>query len=444
MKTIIKHATVVNSKGVLKRDVFIEDDRFVHAFPAAEADRLMEADGLLMFPGVIDVHTHVDQDTKVNPCCDDFFDGTAAAASGGTTSIVSFVVQPKGGLPLDCLKEKQQRAARQAVVDYSFHLQLTDLSDEALAQLPDMVKMGVRSVKIFLAFGASGFRISDAGVLRLMQLSKELGFLLEIHAENDEIITACQQQLLAQGKTGPEFYAQSRPAICEAEAVGKLAVFSDLLHCPVYIVHLSSREGLAIVREHPGLIAETCPHYLIFDESKYREDNGWRNLMAPPLRQEEDIHHLWQALLDGEIQTIGSDHCPFLAREKVREDFTQVPLGTPGIETLLPSIYHFGVSRGRIPLTKIAETMSENPARIFGIQHKGVVEPGYDADFVLFDPSGFTPVSADRVVSKAGYSLYEGLTFDGAVTLTAVRGRAVYENGALKVEKGYGKFLARE
>lgn len=441
MKVLIKNAKVVSSHEVVEKDIFVEDEKFVETFDG-NADVVIDAAGRYMLPGVIDVHTHIEQESDVDKVCDDYFEGTRAAVSGGTTTVIIFAVQRKGILPLDFIKNRMASARSKAVCDFSFHLQLTDINKETLNQLEEIVKMGITSVKIYMA--GAGFVISNTNIIRLMELSKKLGFLIEVHAESDELVSFYRDELVSQNKTAMKYYAASRPLICELAALSLLDTYSENVGCRVYIVHLTSKKGLEICKNSKGrFIVETCPHYLSFDKSKYEEENGCRNVQSPPLREQTDLQALWEGIKNGDVKTIGSDHCPFYLKEKLQDDFSKVPLGTPGIETLLPVVYSKGVSEGRIPVTKIAEVLSENPAKVFNIPNKGKIAAGYDADFVLLNPQEEYVMTDEDAVTTAGYTTYAGMKLKGKVETTVVRGKVVYENGELKVAKGYGKFIAR-
>lgn len=441
MKIVVKNAKVVSSDIVEEKDIFIEDEKFVEKFEGY-ADQVIDAKGMYMFPGAIDVHTHVEQESDVDKTCDDYFEGTRAAVSGGTTTVVMFAVQRKGGLPLDLIKDRMMSAQSKAVCDFSFHLQLTDITDETLAQLEEIVKMGISSVKIYMA--GAGFTIDNTKIIELMNLSKKLGFLIEVHAESDELINYYKEKLIKEEKTQMKYYAPSRPLICETSALAQLNAYSQTLGCKVYVVHLTSKAGLDICKSSNGrMIVETCPHYLTFTSNVY-EEKGPRAIQSPPVREQEDKEALWKGILDGSVKTVGSDHCPFYLEEKQLDDFSKVPLGTPGMETLLPVVYSEGVSKGRIPVTKVAEVLSKNPAEIFNIENKGKIEPGYDADFVLLDPMEDYVMTDDMAVTTAGYSTFSGMKFNGKVKETYIRGHLVYANDELKVQKGFGQFQARK
>lgn len=440
MKLLIKNAKVVSGKAVEERDVYVENGSFVEHFDG-EPEKLIDAGGMFMLPGAIDVHTHVEQESDVDKTCDDYFEGTRAAISGGTTTVVMFAVQRKGMIPLDLLRERMASARSKAVCDFSFHLQLTDITEETLAQLEEVVKMGVSSVKIYMA--GAGFTISNTNIVKLMELSKKLGFLIEVHGESDELISAYRSELIKAGKTQMKYYPASRPVICETAALSLLDAYSKAIGCKVYIVHLTSKEGLEICKKSNGrMIVETCPHYLTFTSDVY-EKQGPRAIQSPPVRETEDREALWKGILYGDVKTVGSDHCPFYLKEKQLDDFSKVPLGTPGMETLLPVLFSEGVSKGRIPVTKVAEVLSENPAEIFHLDKKGKIAPGYDADFVLLDPDEKYVMTDEMAVTTAGYSTFSGRTFYGKVKETYVRGELVYADHECKVNKGFGRFLAR-
>lgn len=445
MKIIIKNGQVASSKEVVCKKIYIEDSKFVMPFLDEEADEIIDAEGMLILPGAIDVHTHQASFTNGFDVQDDFYDASVAAAAGGTTTYINFVIQNKGAMPVDCLKAKKEEAERDSAVDFSFHLQFTDVNEKSIAQLKDVIDMGVTSVKIFLAFSKSGYKVDDYMLLELLKLSKKYGFVLSAHCENEELINANEERLLQEGKDEFKYYPESRPVYSEVSTIQKAINFAKEVGAKIYIVHLSSGQGLEeAIKAKDNAIVETCIQYLALDDTKFAEDGSFKYLMAPPLRKQYDIDRLWKGILDGDVSVVATDHCPFAIEHKNQENYTKVPLGVPGIESLLPIVYSAGVAKGRIPVTKLVSVLSENPAEIFGLENKGKIQPGYDADFVMFDPNDKFTVKNENVYTKSKYSLYDGQTLYGKVKATYVRGKAVFADDKFLGEKGYGKFIARK
>jgi len=332
-------------------------------------------------------------------------------------------------------------------VDYGIHLNITHLRDGWEGDLDELVDAGVTSAKIYTTYRDTIFYADDWTWYQLMQRSGRAGLLVQVHAENDAIVEGRTRQLLAAGSRSLAFHAESRPAVAEAEAVGRGLVFSRATGSPVYFVHLSTPVAVDLIAEAGDLrmpaLAETCPHYLVLDDSLYSRPDAARYLMTPPLRDRASQAALWSRLEGGLIHSIGSDHCGFsLAERQGADDFTKVSPGIPGVETSLMLMYTFGVVRQRIALTDLVRLLCANPAKIFGLwPRKGDLAPGSDADIVLFDPRPERLLAAAELHSRAGFSPYEGLTVRGRVTTTICRGEVVYRDGHVVGPMGFGEFV---
>lgn len=454
MKTIIKHSRIVSPSETYEADILIDGEKIACIGKDLEdADaRIIDAGGKYVIPGGVDVHTHMDLQAGSSRAVDDFYDGTVAAACGGTTSIVDHMAfGPKGCNLHHQLNEYHRLADGRAVIDYGFHGTVQHLNKDILAELEDMVKDGVSSVKVYLTYD---FRLNDGEVLQVLKRMKELGGVTAFHCENHEILEYYRKKFVAEGKTSPIYHAKSRPNLAEAEAVARVLNLARLAgDAPVYVVHLSSKEGLEAIRDarrkgQKNIYVETCPQYLTLTEEKYLDEDGLKYVMSPPLRTEEDCRRLWEGLEAGDIQVVGTDHCPFnYGKEKQlgKDDFTKCPNGAPGVEERIPLLFSEGVMKNRISMNRFVETMCTNPAKIYGLYpQKGIIQPGSDGDLVIIDPEAEYVITHDRMHSAVDYTSYEGIRIQGKVSLVMQRGRIVAEDGQFKGERGAGRFIMRK
>lgn len=454
MKTIIKHSRIVSPSETYEADILIDGEKIACIGKDLEdADaRIIDAGGKYVIPGGVDVHTHMDLQAGSSRAVDDFYDGTVAAACGGTTSIVDHMAfGPKGCNLHHQLNEYHRLADGRAVIDYGFHGTVQHLNKDILAELEDMVKDGVSSVKVYLTYD---FRLNDGEVLQVLKRMKELGGVTAFHCENHEILEYYRKKYVAEGKTSPIYHAKSRPNLAEAEAVARVLNLARLAgDAPVYVVHLSSKEGLEAIRDarrkgQKNIYVETCPQYLTLTEEKYLDEDGLKYVMSPPLRTEEDCRRLWEGLEAGDIQVVGTDHCPFnYGKEKQlgKDDFTKCPNGAPGVEERIPLLFSEGVMKNRISMNRFVETMCTNPAKIYGLYpQKGIIQPGSDGDLVIIDPEAEYVITHDRMHSAVDYTSYEGIRIQGKVSLVMQRGRIVAEDGQFKGERGAGRFIMRK
>lgn len=454
MKTIIKHSRIVSPSETYEADILIDGEKIACIGKDLEdADaRIIDAGGKYVIPGGVDVHTHMDLQAGSSRAVDDFYDGTVAAACGGTTSIVDHMAfGPKGCNLHHQLNEYHRLADGRAVIDYGFHGTVQHLNKDILAELEDMVKDGVSSVKVYLTYD---FRLNDGEVLQVLKRMKELGGVTAFHCENHEILEYYRKKYVAEGKTSPIYHAKSRPNLAEAEAVARVLNLARLAgDAPVYVVHLSSKEGLEAIRDarrkgQKNIYVETCPQYLTLTEEKYLDEDGLKYVMSPPLRTEEDCRRLWEGLEAGDIQVVGTDHCPFnYGKEKQlgKDDFTKCPNGAPGVEERIPLLFSEGVMKNRLSMNRFVETMCTNPAKIYGLYpQKGIIQPGSDGDLVIIDPEAEYVITHDRMHSAVDYTSYEGIRIQGKVSLVMQRGRIVAEDGQFKGERGAGRFIMRK
>lgn len=438
--TIIQHGTLVLPDGLMQGDLAFENGVITRVAPAIEAgagDAVCEAAGCLVFPGFIDGHTHLDMDSGTTVTADDFASGSRAAACGGTTTLVDFATQERGGTLTDALDAWHRKAEGKCACNYAFHMAVTDWNEQTRAELPWMFERGVTSFKAYYAY--DNLRMDDAQMYDLLSALRPFGGVLGVHCENGTLVNRLQRQQLERGVTGPEGHPASRPPVVEAEAIRRLCAVAKLADSPVHIVHLSSAEGLEEVRRARAagqkVWAETCPQYLLLDESLYQLEGfeGAKYVMSPPLRSPADREALRAAVLGGEIDTISTDHCSYRFGDQKalgRDDFTNIPNGAPGIEHRPALIYTSFVASGLMTEAQMSRLLSENPAKLFGMwPRKGRLAQGADADITVWDPQARWVIRAEAQHQNVDYTPYEGFEAAG-------RARAVYVGGQLAAKDG--------
>ncbi len=445
---LIRGGTVVTADGEWKADVLVRDGKVAEVREGiADDGEVIDATGLLVLPGVVDPHTHLLLDTGTARTADDFESGSASAAAGGVTTYLDFAPQFPGQTLGQALRSRLELIDGRSHVDYGIHLNITNLAGGWERELDALVEGGVTSAKVYTTYRDTIFYADDWTWYRLMERSGRAGLLVQVHAENDAIVVGKTQELLRQGKSALKYHGESRPAFAEVEAVNRGLLFSRETGSPVYFVHLSTPRAVDLVDEarDQGIqaIAETCPHYLVLNDSVYARSDAARFLMTPPLRDPVSQSQLWTRLIQGAIHSVGSDHCGFsLADREAIDDFSRVSPGIPGVETSLLLLYSFGVVDHHVKLRQIVRLLSTNPAKIFGLwPQKGTLQAGSDADVVLFDPRPKRVLAASELHSRAGFSPYEGLTVTGRVHTTICRGQVIYRDGVITGDRGFGHFL---
>jgi dihydropyrimidinase len=454
MRTLIKNGTVVTASDQYTGDVLVEDEKITVIGSSLEmqADKTIDASGKYVLPGGIDVHTHMDMPFGGTTSADDFESGTVAAAFGGTTAIVDFAIQYRGQTLHHAMETWAKKAEGKAAIDYGFHMIITELTDQVELEMDALVRQGITSFKLFMAYPGV-FMLDDASIFKALMRTGKNGGTICMHAENGGVIDVLVQRALAEGKTAPKYHALTRPARAEAEATHRAIALAEIADVPIYIVHLSAAEALEMVTEarDRGLpaFAETCPQYLFLSYDNYEEPGfeGAKYVMSPPLRDQAKQSALWRGLAFNDLQCISTDHCPFCMKEQKelgRNDFSKIPNGAPGVETRMSLVYDGGVRTGRITLNRFVELTSTSPAKIFGLfPRKGTIAPGSDADIVVFDPNRKLTLSAKTLHMKVDYNPYEGREVTGATDTVLSRGRVVIENGAFVGRKGSGSFVKR-
>ncbi|MGM0653241.1 MAG: dihydropyrimidinase [Bacillota bacterium] len=455
MRTLIKNGIIITASDTYKADLLIENDRIraIEADSTAVADHIVDAAGKYIFPGAIDVHTHFDMPFSGTVSADDFKTGTTAAAAGGTTMIIDFAIQTPGKSLKDALDTWHAKAEGKSSIDYGFHVAVTDLNDETIAEIPALVKEGYPSFKVFMAY-KNVFQVDDAALLKVLKKTAEAGGLILVHAENGDVIDVLTGEMLSAGQTDPVYHALSRPPQAEEEAVNRFITMAELSGAPAYIVHLSDAGALGRVAEARlrglPIYAETCPQYLFLDLQRYYEPDfgGAKYVMSPPLRESGNEKCLWDGLASGNLQVVASDHCSFNIKEQKEmglDDFSKIPNGAPGVETRVKLFYDGGVNGGHISLNRFVDLVSTAPARLFGLYpQKGTIAVGSDADLVIFDPETKFNISAKTHYQNVDYNPYEGYTGQGVPVKVFSRGKLVFDQGKYCGEHGHGRFVKRK
>jgi dihydropyrimidinase len=454
MKSLIRNGRIITAVDDYNADILVDDGRVAMIGKTLDfdVDKTYDARGCLVIPGGIDPHTHMELPFGGTAASDTFETGTRAAAFGGTTTIIDFAVQSKGQSLAAALDTWHQKAEGRTSIDYGFHIICTDLPDERLPEMKQMIREGVSSFKLFMAYPGV-FLVDDGTIYNAMTTAAEAGGLICMHAENGIVINAIIKRALAEGKTAPKYHALTRPTKAEAEGVHRAIAIAEMAHSPVYIVHLSCDDALREVTaaRDAGIpaYAETCPQYLFLDDSVYEQPGfeGAKFVMTPPIREKFNQDRLWRGLEYDDLQVISTDHCPFCFKEQKElglDDFTKIPNGGPGVEHRMSLVYNGGVAAGRITLNRWVEIVSTNAARIFGLfPRKGTIAVGSDADIVLFDPDAEMTISAKTHHMNVDYSCYEGKKVRGVTRTVLSRGQAVIEDGKYVGKPGMGQFLKR-
>lgn len=459
--TLIKNGRVITATDDYVADIFIRNGviRTIGKDIAVSGDtKIHDASGLLVFPGGVDAHTHLEFNFGDFETVDDFESGTRSAAFGGTTTLIDYCNQ--GNLtPMGALEAWRLRAEK-ACVDVAAHVILSRVDKEALNQMRTLIHdEGVSSFKLFTAYPGV-FMVDDAALFKAMRQARDNNAMICVHAENGSVIEVLIEEALAAGHTGPKYHELTRPSIMEGEATQRVITISELAEAPVYIVHLSASEALnavTLARDRGvSVFAETCPHYLFLDNSEYQQ-TGFetaKQVMTPPLRACSHQRDLWRGLKTDDLQVISTDHCPFCFHEQPRgmlyskqqgaDNFNKIPNGAPGVETRLPLIFDGGVKRNQMSLNRFVQLTSTAPAKLFGLfPRKGTIAVGSDADIVLFDQHKDWVIRASEQHTNVDYSLFEGRKITGKVKKVFLRGELIVEDETWHGKRGMGQFIKR-
>jgi dihydropyrimidinase len=454
MSTLIRNGHIFTAVDNYTADILVDDGKIkaIGTDLAADPERTVDASGKYVIPGGIDPHTHLDFPFGGTVSSDDFRTGTIAAAFGGTTSIVDFAVQSRGHALSEALDEWQQKAEGKAAIDYGFHLIILDLPDSRIPELDDMVRAGVTSFKMFMAYPGA-VMVDDGTIFKAMVRSADNGSMVCLHAEHGEVIDVLVREALAEGHTEPRFHALTRPPTTEAEATHRAVRMAQIAGAPVYFVHLSCYEALQEVQSARAtrdyVYAETCPQYLTLDNSMYDQEGfeGAKYVLTPPLRDQWHQEELWKGLRRNDLQVVSTDHCAFRFSDQKtlgRYDFSKIPNGGPGIENRLSLLYTNGVVPGMLTMNRMVQIFSTTPAQLFGLfPRKGTIAAGSDADIVIFDPDEESVISAGSHHMNIDYNLYEGMRVKGVPEVVLSNGNVVVDHGQYTGTPGDGRFLKR-
>jgi len=459
MKTLIKNGKVVTAADETVADLLIDGETIALIganLDSALADEVIDAAGLYVLPGGVDVHTHLDMPWRGVRTIDDFYTGHRAAVFGGTTTHVDFSVQSKGGTLRQAVAEWSANAKDKALIDYGFHVAITDLTDAVMAEIAELPKIGVTSIKMFMAYKDS-LQVDDMTLFKSFQVAKNSGVLSLVHAENGDAIEILIAQALAAGYTEPIYHALTRPPELEAEATARAIWLAKVAgDAPLFVVHCTCADALAAVnaaRERgQSVYAETCTQYLFFTKddllgTEADPFNGAKFICSPPLREKSDQVALWRGLATGDLSSVSTDHCPWgYAEQKTlgRESFAKIPNGVPGIEDRLYMLWEAGVRSGRMTPSRFVALTATNPAKLFGLYpKKGTLAIGSDADIVLWDGDAEHTVSAATHHSNIDYNLFEGYKVRGKPVKVLVRGQVMVDGDQLLAQPGSGQFVHR-
>jgi dihydropyrimidinase len=446
---------IVTAKQIYKADIGISRGIISHIQTKLNqpAKETIDASGMLVFPGIIDAHVHLSLPAGGTITNEDFESGTKAAACGGVTTIIDFAAQEKGKTLADAIRARRAEADGKVAIDYALHVVPTDWNRRTANEMARLIGSGFPSFKMYMIYAKAGLQSDDAAIFSALEQTARYGGIVTVHAESAAVLDLLIERFhnkTAMKKYGSYCHALSRPNFIEAEAISRAVTWAEATGGRLYIVHMSTKEGVEIVRQAKArgvnVYAETCPHYLLFDDSIYKKPNGHLYAMAPQVKKQADQKALWRALAEGVISTVATDNCTFTRKQKNRwrGDFTKIPCGLPGVETLLPLIYSYGVARKRISLFKMVELLTENPAKLFGLfPRKGAISLGSDADLVIFDPKKVVTISQKSLQTDCDWSPYEGMKVTGYPTMTLCRGKIVAKGGRFIGQAGYGKLLKR-
>jgi len=453
MSVLIKNGRIITAADDYVADIFIEGEKIITIGKdlSVHAEKVIDANGKLIFPGGIDPHVHLDMPFMGTFSSDSYETGTRAALYGGTTMVIDFILQKQGNSLHSALSEWKGRSDNNCYGDYSFHMAVTDFNDETKKEIKSLIEdTGITSFKTFMAYKGA-LMIDDRQMIGLMEEVKKCGGLINVHATNGDMIDYLVAKHKSEGKLSPLYHYLSQPEITEAEASERFIDMSSYTGCPGYIVHLTCEGALNAVRNatrrNQNIFVETCIQYLVLDASLYEKDfDGAKWVMSPPLREKKDQQTLWAGINQGLVQVVATDHCPFMWEQKLlgKNDFSKIPNGHPAVENRMELLYSEGVHKGKITLNKYVEVACTNPAKIFGMYpQKGTIAVGSDADIVIFDPNEKHTLSAKTHHMNVDYSGYEGWELTGKVKTVLLRGTVAIDDDLCLIEKGYGKFIKR-
>jgi dihydropyrimidinase len=451
MSVLIKNGTIVTAEGEFAGDIFVEGESIsaVGEGLKLQADEIVDATGKYILPGGVDQHVHFSftyKGSKVRG-----FETSNAAAVGGTTTLIEFVNQVQGKGLVESIDEYRKTDADGiAMVDYAFHSIMTDPRPEVIEEIPRLAEAGYPTMKLFMAYKGMFFHADDDSILKALYKGKEAGITVMVHAENAEMIDVLSKKLIAEGKTDPYYHAVSRPPVVEAEATRRAIYLAD---APLYVVHVSAKEALEEIKQAYGrgqaVYGETCSHYLVLDTEDLAKPGfeGAKYVCSPALRTKEHRDALWEAVNRGWLNAISSDHCGFDYKEQKHmgagpgKSFADIPNGAPSLQNRLNILWTYGVCEGKISRCRLVDLFATTPAKVNGLEKKGRIEIGFDADLVVFDPDYEGTISAAYNLEGVDYCPFEGFKQKGRAETVFLRGSRIVDNGSYVGTKGQGKFI---
>ncbi len=464
--TLISGGTVVTATEIMDADVLIDGTKVVGLFarggalPELVVDRVVDASGKYLFPGGVDVHTHMELPFGGTFASDSFESGSRAAAWGGTTTMIDFAVQTIGESMMAGYEAWMDKAANNCAIDYGFHMIVSDVNQQTLKEMDMLMGEGVTSFKLFMAYPGVLYS-TDGQIFMAMQKAAENGSTIMMHAENGIVIDVLREQALERGQTDPIYHSLTRPPVTESEATHRAIAYAELSGAPLYVVHMSAKEALdeiAIARNRgSNIFAETCPQYLFLGWNNLKEPDfeGAKYVCSTPVRDWEQGHQdaLWRGLATNDLQVVSTDHCPFCmndhpvlgTQKRLGEgDFTKIPNGMPGVEERMRLLYHGAVGENRLSLNRFVEVTATTPAKMFGLYpRKGTIAIGSDADIIVFDPNVRTTMSVNVNHMDVDYSSYEGKEVEGRIDMVLAKGKVLIEGNQYHGAKGDGEYLRR-
>ena len=451
MMKLIKNGTVVTAGGQYKADVLIDGETIVDIGKdiTCSADEVVDATGKYVLPGGVDQHVHFSftyKGSKVRG-----FETSNAAAVGGTTTVIEFVNQEQGKGLVETIEDYRKTDADGiSMVDYAFHIVMTDPRDEVIDEIPKLADAGYPTMKLFMAYKGMFFHADDDAILKALKKGKEAGVTVMVHAENADMIDVATKELIAEGKTGPYYHAVSRPPVVEAEATRRAIYLAEMADAPIYIVHVTCKEALEVIKEAydkgQKVYGETCSHYLVLDESDLAKPGfeGAKYVCSPALRTEEHRAALWEAVDRKQLNAISSDHCGFDYENQKHmgygegNSFADIPNGAPSLQNRLNILWTYGVEEGKISPSRLVDLYATTPAKINGLDKKGQIAVGYDADIVIFDPDYEGIISVDNNLEDVDYCPFEGFKQKGRPETVFLRGKKIVDNAEYIGDKGDG------
>lgn len=450
--TLIRGGTVVSPQDVSPQDILIRGERIdtVGDLSAIKADTVIDAEGLLVFPGAVDTHVHFNDSFMNTVSVHDFFTGTRAAAYGGVTSIVDFANQAPGKSLQDALDSKKEEAEGKALIDWGVHPVITQPSAETFEEIPRVVEQGAPTIKCYMTYREEGLMVEDSGLKRILESLREAGGMLLVHAEDNDTVETNVSRMISQGLTQPIYHAKSRPPEAETRAIDRCIQLAQETDSRLFIVHMASDEGVEHVNkaqcEGLDVFAETCTHYLVFTEKMLEREDGIKWICSPPLRDQVIQDRLWAGIKEGPVSMVTSDDAAYSWKAKLfgAKRFDKCPNGIPGIEPRFCILYSEGVEKGKISLQRFVELVSAAPARLFGLApQKGSISPGADADIVLFDPKARWLMNQKTLHMAADWSAYEDFEVTGQIKKVFSRGELIIDGEQCLARKGRGRYLHR-